>query len=230
MMPHGSELQAEAREMRQVEGLSYHEIARRLGVSYTTARRWTIDIELSVKQLSALRSSRVEQAARASATMAATYRLRRRSWQEEGRERARVGDPVHQAGCFLYWAEGSKSRNALSLANSDVNLMRVFVRFLRTEFALPTERFSFRLHLYTGNGLSVRQVEDYWLQHLGLSRRCLRAHSLNRAPAPTSGSKQNKLPYGVGNVVVTKSTRFVQHIYGAIQEYGRFDQPAWLDL
>jgi hypothetical protein len=45
----------------------------------------------------------------------------------------------------------------------------------------------------------------------------------------TTGKKANKLPYGVGNLDVNRSTRIVQHIYGAIQEYGGFDEPRWLD-
>jgi hypothetical protein len=30
-------------------------------------------------------------------------------------------------------------------------------------------------------------------------------------------------------VGVAKSSQVVQHIYGAIQEYGGFDRPEWLD-
>jgi hypothetical protein len=30
-------------------------------------------------------------------------------------------------------------------------------------------------------------------------------------------------------VRVMKSTRIVQHIYGAIQEYAGFEEPRWLD-
>jgi hypothetical protein len=40
--------------------------------------------------------------------------------------------------------------------------------------------------------------------------------------------RQNKLPYGTCRVSVYR-TRIVQAIYGAIQEYGGFDRPEWLD-
>ena len=123
-----------------------------------------------------------------------------------------------------------KTRNSVSLANSDVNLLRFFRQFLSEEFGLPPQRFTFSLHVYTGNGLSLKQIEDYWLARLALPRSCLRKHSINRRPASASGTKTNKLPYGVGTLVVTKSTRIVQHIYGAIQEYANFDEPGWLDL
>jgi transposase-like protein len=224
------ELRLEAERMRAVEGLAIHQIARELGISYATARRWTLDIELSADQQRALEQSRIDQAAQASSVMAEAFRAKRLAWQEEGRRRARMGNSVHQAGCFLYWAEGSKSRNVLTLANSDVNLMRVFLAFLREELRVTSDRLTFRLHLYTGNGLTVREVEDHWLEQLELPRSALRRHSLNNAPAATSGVKRNKLPYGVGTLVVRKSTPLVQHIYGAIQEYGGFEEPRWVDL
>jgi len=136
---------------------------------------------------------------------------------------------LHQAGCLLYWAEGTKTRNTVELANSDLNLIRLFLRFLIRCFDIQTSQLAFSLHVYTGNGLSIREIEARWLGELSLPPSCLRKHSLNMRPAPTSGVKKNKLPYGVATLRVLKSTWLIQHIYGAIQEYGGFDEPRWLD-
>jgi hypothetical protein len=133
------------------------------------------------------------------------------------------------AGCMLYWAEGSKARNTLCLANSDLNLMRFFRCFLDTCFDLADDRYALRLNVYLANGLELTQIEDNWLSVLGLPRSCLRGHVINHTPTSSSGSKKNKLPYGVAALRVLRSTYILQHIYGAIQEYGGFDEPAWLD-
>jgi hypothetical protein len=130
---------------------------------------------------------------------------------------------------MLYWAEGSKVRNSLEIANSDPHMLSMFLRFLRHEFPSEVDAVTFRLNLYTGNGLSVEDVETFWLGHLELPISCLRKHTLNNRPAPSSGIKRNKLPYGVGTLSLCR-TRVVQHVWGAIQEYGEFDEPAWLDL
>ncbi len=84
------------------------------------------------------------------------------------------------------------------------------------------------LHVYLGNGLELNEIEDYWLNLLELPRSCLRGHCVNPLPTSSSGRKRNKLPYGVCNLSV-HSTEIVQHIYGAIQEYGGFEEPRWLD-
>jgi hypothetical protein len=133
------------------------------------------------------------------------------------------------AGCMLYWAEGSKARNVLTFANSDRNMLRFFSRFLRKSLGVAAEDYRVRLNVYTNNGLSLRAIEDYWLEALQAPRSCLRGHSLNHYPTSTSGSKRNRLPYGVCSLRVARSTWLVQHIAGAIQEYADFEQPKWLD-
>src|SRR5829696_4262500 len=52
---------------------------------------------------------------------------------------------------------------------------------------------------------------------------------VNHMPTSSSGQARNKLPYGVVTLNV-HSTWIVQHIYGAIQEYARFDErPGWVE-
>jgi hypothetical protein len=129
---------------------------------------------------------------------------------------------------MLYWAEGSKSRNTARVTNSDVNLVCFFRRFLTECFDLGPDDFKVSLHVYTGNGLSIRQIETYWLDAIELPSSCLRKHHIDPLPTSSSGKKRNKLPYGVCTLNV-HSTRVVQHIYGAIQEYAGFEEPRWLD-
>ena len=58
--------------------------------------------------------------------------------QEEGRQLAERCEALHVAGCMLYWAEGAKDRNQIRFTNSDPEMARFFVRFLRTYFNLGT--------------------------------------------------------------------------------------------
>jgi transposase len=216
---------AEARRLRAEQGMPMKQIAARLGVSVGSVHLWTKDIKISPQQAE-------RNLARARAKAARSWRIknreRRLAFQEEGRARARSGDLLHQAGCFLYWAEGAKARGSVGFANSDVNMVRFFVRFLRQSLEVPEDRIRLNLNVYTGNGLSIEEIEQYWLKALDLDPSCLRAHIVNHFPTSSSGRKRDRLPYGVCFVKV-HSTRLVQHIYGAIQEYGGFVEPRWLD-
>jgi hypothetical protein len=208
-------------------------IATGPGVSPSSVLSWTRDIQLTPEQNDInLRGPRgpqsPEQIARRVDAIKRLSRARRIGYQQEGRRRARARDSLHMAGCMLYWAEGAKARNALKMCNSDSHLVAFFKRFLVECFGVGTHSFRLSLHVYLDNGLSLEQVEQHWLTSLQLPRSCARKHFVNPLPTSSSGQKRNKLPYGVCTLTV-HDTRIVQHIYGAIQEYGGFEEPRWLD-
>jgi hypothetical protein len=219
-----------ARRLRS-EGMPYKRIAAELGVSVGSAFLWTSDIELPEAQLErnrwrGLRDPEIQRR-RAAAWVARSHEARRQS-QADGRAAAREGDWLHLAGCMLYWAEGAKARNALKFSNSDPRMLVLFRRFLTDALAIEIDEIVMSLNAYTNNGLPIEEIEAYWLELLELPRSSVRKHTVNHMPTSSSGRAKQKLPYGVCTLRV-QSTWMVQHIYGAIQEYGGFDEPAWLD-
>jgi len=122
--------------MRQQEGRSVKEVARLLGVSPSSVSRWVSDIELTPAQHAALqaRNGLHERQRAARAVMSANARRRRHAWQQQGRRRARTDGQTYTAGCMLYWAEGARARNRIVFTNSDPEMLRFFVQFLRTSF------------------------------------------------------------------------------------------------
>jgi hypothetical protein len=212
--------------------MSLKKIAAELRVSPSSVMRWTSDIALTPEQMSANLYRHggpwdPERLRAASAARSAQSLARRARYQEEGRRKARRGDPLHLAGCMLYWAEGSKSRNVVKLTNSDAEMIRFFRRFLVESIEIVPGDIRVAINVYTNNGLSLREIEEHWLAVVDLPRACLRKHTLNHTPTSSSGRARGRLPYGVCRLGVS-STRAVQHIYGAIQEYVGFDETAWL--
>jgi hypothetical protein len=128
---------------------------------------------------------------------------------------------------MLYWAEGSKNRNDVRLTNSDTRMVRFFCRFLVESLGVDPRDIRVSINVHTNNGLTIGEIEAHWLEALGLPRTCLRKHTLNHTPTSSSGQARGRLPFGVCRVSLC-STQTVQHIYGAIQEYAGFHEPAWL--
>jgi hypothetical protein len=202
------------------------ELAVSLGVSQSTISLWVRHVELTEEQRAALRrrmGGRIE-GARANALRALD---RRRSHQSDGREAARRGNAMHVAGCMLYWAEGARERNAIKFTNSDPAMARFFVSFLRSSFGVPNHRIVVTCNLFADHAERQREVEDHWLSRLELPRSCLRKSTVNRYSKYSPKKRRNKLPWGTVRVAVY-NTRLVQHIYGAIQEYGGFDREEWV--
>ena len=106
-------------------------------------------------------------------------------------------------------------------------MVLLFRRFLTDCLGVELSRIRLTLNVYTNNGMAIEEIERHWLELLDLPATCVRKHALNHMPTSSSGRAKNKLLYGVCTLRV-HSTWMLQHIYGAIQEYGGFDEPAWL--
>ncbi len=210
--------------------MSLRRIAVELGVSVSSVSRWTRDIELTVEQQEQLRqlNPRFNGQFRGQEARRRSARVAREAAQQSGRVQARAHDPLHVQGCMLYWAEGSKARNVAVLTNSDPDLLRVFVEFLRRCYGIHDERLALSVNCHLGNGLTLSEIEAWWLAHLNLPRSCLRKATVNRPSTASALRRGHVLPYGTARVALC-SVDVVQSIYGAIQEYAGIDRPDWLD-
>jgi len=211
-------------ELRAIEGRSIKEIARIVGASQSSVSVWVRDVAIEEKQRQALREHARVARIRAGS---AHFRARRKAFQDEGRLLARRGDPMHAAGCMLYWAEGSKGRNAVRLVNSDPAMVALFGEFLRAYFDVPGDAFRIDCNLFADHLERQREIERFWLDTLSLPSSCLRKSTVNVYSKHSKKKRQNRLPYGTVCVCV-HSTRVIQSIYGSIQEYAGFERPEWL--
>ena len=201
-----------------------------MGVSRSSVSLWVRDIELTPVQQAALRERDPAYHGHRNGSLenARRGRVRRRAFQERGRALAREGSPSYLAGCMLYWAEGSRRRTRVEFVNSDPNMVRFFVRFLREAFGVPPEKIALTCNLFADHERRQREIEQFWLELLDLPSGCLRKSTVNRYSRYSKKKRTNKLPYGTGRITVY-STEIVQAIYGSIQEFAGFDRPEWLD-
>jgi transcriptional regulator with XRE-family HTH domain len=218
-----------ARRLRREEGLALRVIAARLGVAVSSVSLWTRDIKLTEAQHERLREANpiYNRQLRGQGGRSASARAVRLAAQDHGRAMARQGIPEHLAGCMLHWAEGSNARNSVVFTNSDPEMLRAYLRFLRGPCEVDNKRISLSINCHLNNGVSLAEIEAWWLAQLGLPATALRAATVNR-PSRASRWRRNVLIYGTARLCV-HSTFLIQSIYGAIQEYAGFDRTEWLD-
>jgi transposase-like protein len=219
----------QARQLRLQRGYSIKQIAAALGVARSSVSVWVRDIELSEEQHQALRERNpiYNQQRAGRGVTSERRRAERRSYQAHGRALARKGDPLHAAGCMLYWAEGWKDRNRLHFSNADPEAVRLFVLFLRTYFDLQDADMRLTCHLFADHIERQREIERYWLRVAGLPETSLYRSIVNVYSRASGRKRVNKLPNGTCRIAVNR-TRVVQSILGAIQEYGGFEREGWL--
>jgi transposase-like protein len=217
-----------ARRIRREEGASINEISRRTGAAESSISRWVRDIQLTPEQRETLRIAAYNGHVKGRTMHAQLRREARKMAQEEGRMRAQQGDAFFAAGCMLYWAEGSKQRNKAEFTNSDPEIVRFFVRFLKTYWNLGDDEIRVTCNLFADHIVRQRAIEQFWLDVAQLPRKSLRKSTVNVYSKYSKKKRTNRLPYGTCRVTVAR-TRVVQAIYGAIQEIGGFTRDAWLE-
>jgi hypothetical protein len=217
------ELKEQAKQLR-LQGKSIKQIAAQLKIAKSTASVWTRGITLTPAQVEGLLKREItDEQAIAHGNI---FRNRRLAAQDIGRERVWSEDPLYLAGCMLYWGEGNKSKNAITLANAEPAMLILFRKFLAKFFKIKNEDITITLNCYTDLH-SFDEIKDYWLAKLKLPESCLRKSQVNNRPK-SSKNKMNHSEYGTCYLCVC-DTKIVQEIYGAIQEYGGFENKDWLN-
>lgn len=213
-----------AKQLRQ-EGHAITDIAKQLDVSKGSVSSWCRDIKLTDEQKAILQAKRKHWGAQNKGAQVNREKAReqRKIYQQQGRERAKEQRPLHMIGCMLYWAEGAKQKNIIHFVNSDANMMKLFIRFLREEMQVSTDIISLQLHCHTYDEDKHKHMKIYWSEILQLPIDCFQKVQVKKG----SDSRKNRLENGICAIRISR-TEYVMHIFGAIQEYGGFDNPDWL--
>lgn len=218
----------EARRLRE-NGCSVKEIANKVGVSRGSVSLWVRDIVLTSEQKQVLleRNPIFNIQMVGSHTNRTKAIIHRKEWQEEGRRLVRSGSRDFLLLCALYWAEGSKNKNVVTMTNSDIDMLRFFVSSLKGILGCVDEKISVRVAAHTTNGLTIDEINHYWTDNLGLPIECLRKFISKTKYYGENTVRKNYHPYGCCAVTYCE-TRVVQIIFGGIQEIFGIEKKEWM--
>jgi hypothetical protein len=214
-----------ARELR-IQGWRIVDIASELDTHKDVIIEWCRDIKLTDEQIASLSEDDILWAAQhKGAQVNSKIGLHRRlQYQEVGREQTRNGSLLHLIGCMLYWGEGAKHRQQLRFTNTDPDMLKLFVSFLRLELNVPDEKIILRVMTHSENQDEWLQIQEYWLDFLEFPK------DTKVAMQQKIGTKSRKTRYPHGICAIdVYSTEVVQKIFGAIQEYIGFENPKWVE-
>ena len=151
------------------KGVSIIEIARKLGVAKSTASIWCLEIKLTSDQEKRLRENSTLAGAKGRFLGAETNRLKKTAALDAARVCINKalghisGRDILVAGPSLYWAEGSKSSgSSLSFVNSDSDMIRLIVSWLKSNFGAVEDDFILRVAINEIHRPRERKVLEYW--------------------------------------------------------------------
>ena len=200
------------RDLRR-QGMSYGEIMDLIPVKKSTLATWCRDVPLTEVQMEAIK----ERTGSVKGIPRDTQRKRKEEI-ERIREVARAEvawlslDPNWAAGVVMYWAEGTKTRNKFSMANTDPRVLRLFIAWVR-DYVLPDAEFRLMLHLHEGN--IEANAQKHWRQALGLPEVSFQKTFVK--PAGT-GHRKNTHLHGVCTVRTMRAADAWQRVTAWIDE------------
>ena len=213
------------------KGLSIGRISKMLNISKGSISPWVRDIELTQKQKEKLNYNITYNKNRfieSNKIQSESFRKKREIHRGHGRELAKKKEFLHMQGCMLYWAEGYKrnNRSKVCFVNSDVDMMKLFVNFLKIFYDVRLEDIKISIACYT-DFCNQQEIEEYWMSELGLTRNNLNKTTVNVRPISSKEKRiKERYKYGTCSLSVC-DVKILQSIFGAIQEYGGFEKPEW---
>ena len=160
-----------ARRLRY-QGFSIKQIASTLAVSKGSVSAWVRDIELPRNVLGKIETRRRLGRENSRKTRLSNIAKRNILLSVECKEEIL---PLSKrdlwiAGIMLYAGEGYKSEKVSSqrveLINSNLDILRIFVTFLKKVCLVPKQKIKIRLMLY--EDIDLKEGKKYWSQQLGI--------------------------------------------------------------
>lgn len=101
---------------------------------------------------------------------------------------------LYGVGIGLFWGEGNKvNKHSVRLGNTDIDLIKTFLNFLREIYCIDERKLRFGLQLF--NDISRKKALDYWVAGLGISEK--QFQSVVVTNQIKKGSYRKKCEFGV---------------------------------
>ncbi len=185
------------------QGKSYKEIHRELGMSVSTLSNWFQNVDFSEEiKRSVIARAQLKSSAHMQVLNRARGDLLRAHYVQGEIEALQeleynINNPLFISGVTAYWGEGDKlTRSQVRLANTDPQMIKLFINFLIIFCYIPKEKLSLALHLY--EDLDDIECRTYWSKVTGLNH-------FHKTMVLPSRHKTRRLPYGTCTVITTNT-------------------------
>ncbi len=215
------ELRIKARDSR-AKGKSVRKIAGELGVSKSTVSLWVRDIILSVEQMDRLLQIALKGAALGRFRGALLQKERRLKIIEDAKafgKNALTNITEREfliAGLALYWGEGSKKSGEFSFCNSDPEMVKFLILWLRKGFNVEIKDLKCSVGINEIHVGREEIVRKFWSNFLGIPLNQFTKTSFKKTTNKKVYQNYNE-HYGTIRIKVAKSGAIYYKIIGLIE-------------
>lgn len=160
---------------RRLQGYTYGQIKRELNVPKGTLSDWLKNLPLSKGALRRLSKNRDISRDIRIEHFRQTYRNKwvsrlNKILESQAQELLPLTEKeLFLAGVFLYWGEGSKQRNRVSISNADPRVIKFALYWMTKVLKVSQKKVLIRLHLYSD--MDVEKEINFWSEILSIPRK-----------------------------------------------------------
>lgn len=215
------DLKIKARKLRR-KGISVNKIAKKIGVSKSTASIWVRDIILTIEQLEKIKQLEIKGSERGRLKSALLQKERRLSLIEKhkklGIEELRdiSNREFFVLGLALYWAEGTKKGQEISFCNSDPEMMKFFIGWITKFYSIKKDEIYFRIQVNELHKKREEIIRKFWSSVLDIPLNQIRKTTFKKVKNKKVYENFNE-HYGTILAKIRQPSRVYYKILGQIE-------------
>lgn len=216
----------------RLEGKTYGQIKRKLGVSKSTLSDWLSRLPLNKEQQIALSKNKLLAKDASREKSIETFKKKRLIRLKTILKNQIIEllplskKELFLAGTFLYWGEGEKRHGRLSVTNTDPKVIKFALYWMIKILRIPRESIKVRLHVY--KDMDIEEVVNFWSNLLNLPKTQFRGPYIKKTNR--EGLTYKSFGYGTCQIY-THSTLLSEKIAMTIKaisdRYGAKDEIFW---
>ena len=164
-------LREEVTKLR-LQGFTYGQIKRSLGVPKGTLSDWLRNLPLNKEQLELLSKNRERSKELGRERFREVFRNKRLNrlkqlLAKQSKELLPLSNKeLFLAGVFLYWGEGAKGHGLISISNTDPRVVRFALYWMTKSLKISKEMIKVNLHLY--KDMNIEETINFWSTQLSI--------------------------------------------------------------
>lgn len=210
----------EATKLR-LQGFSYNQINKKLGVPKSTLSGWFKDLQISKEAQEKINKRRHDKSFEGilKSSKLQTKRAQERVREERSNSKKDIKSLSKREllilGTALYWGEGykrpvfinniQKTHHSISLSNSDPELAKIFIRFLEEVCEISRKEMKASVRIY--EHMNKEKVLKFWQEITNIPKENFRSDDyISKA---SKGKRFfNRLPYGTIQINANNTRKF----------------------
>jgi len=210
---YSDKIKQKAKLLRRKKGLSYKEIADKIGVSKSSIKLWCENVILNPEHKKRLYTKQILALSEGPHSSHERRNKEIENIVKNGENEIKLPLSVETyklAGAALYWAEGNKTKH-FAIANSDPYLIRFMVTWLHDMLDVQPKNIKAHLNIYPQQ--NERLLKIFWSE---LTKIPIENFGKSFIKPESKNYKKNTLYYGTIKIRVFRGTDLRHRVFGWI--------------